>query len=987
MADIFEIAGRIHSTSQEKVAVVADEVLDTNKKRKQSQVNAETDTALSNRYTKSETYNKTELNQMVAPQHAYITVATYADLANISEHPVGCVYRVSNYDGVNSQVDATKYSEYGWDGTQYVHLATKSQIGEVFDVSEYNATGGTLATYASLDALLSDANLSTIIPVGVRKGGMSIKFVQSNDKKYVQYFLTKEDFTTDVSCWQKINIEDVLTGSETKNITWSNGQITATGVIAAAGTIQFSQPISLVKGESVTVTTKFNAAAYTVIGTTASNSVAIGDTITPICKIATANTKETHTFVAYKDMKVVISVLKADYTVTFNSGNGVVETVGKLPEETDFMMGGTIDLTKYNRFPGSVNNTKWYVANGYEHVVIPISGKYLFKGTTSNISISFAFLTDYSIPANNDTVPLCSEGGIVPIPAGKVVYAQTPADAKYLVVSVKSGGTEINPEISVVGVDYLVGNVSAFNEMKEGLFEKTLDEKNLSLTYPSSATTTYDINVDIAAGEIIELSITGNDGILTSSAVQYFQDITNRIYFPSVKYNEVLRVQLTKATSKIRTSIGSTRVTASGTITITCKTVKMKEVLEEACADVKNLLPRVEALDEEAYEFALPGYYFENNYIQNKVARINELCCQSNSDGDVFMFITDIHWNSLNAHKSPNLLNYIRKNTNVSKMFSGGDICQSSGANYNTMHEATDKLRRAWNGETIFAVGNHEPDILGANANSLIDYCYNNERNDYHGNIEKLYYYFDNYLRKVRYVILNFDLNGGYTDVEQQTWFANEALNVESGWKVFIFVHWFCGWNGTWPDGDANYGDTISGGVKVFADAIKAVNADSGKGDVVAILQGHWHFDRVRFISNGVPMIIEAADKYYGTEVPSGTRVPNTITEQSFDAVITDFANELIYMVRIGGLVRDGIDDSNPVEERHISYAVNNVSIGSSITISSGLAGNITWNSNDTDIASVDSSGVVTGVAAGTAIITARDTTNKITYSCLVKVE
>lgn len=208
MEETIKIGGRLHSQATGNVVAGADEILYEpagGTPKKQDVVNQETEAALADRYTKAETYNKSQVNQMVAPQHGYVTVATYADLANISEHPVGCVYRVSNYDGTNSQVDATKYSEYSWDGTQYIHLATKSQIGEVFDVSEYNATVGTLATYDSLDALLSDADLDTIIPAGVRHGGMRIMFVQSSDNKYIQARLRANSFTTDLIEWQIVD--------------------------------------------------------------------------------------------------------------------------------------------------------------------------------------------------------------------------------------------------------------------------------------------------------------------------------------------------------------------------------------------------------------------------------------------------------------------------------------------------------------------------------------------------------------------------------------------------------------------------------------------------------------------------------------------------------------------------------------------------------------------------------------------------------------
>jgi len=82
-------------------------------------------------------------------------------------------------------------------------------LGAVYDVSAKNPTAGPNndGKWESLSALLSDANLSTLIPTSVRKGGMSIKFIQSSDNKYMQYMYigtstAVADFT-DVDNWQK----------------------------------------------------------------------------------------------------------------------------------------------------------------------------------------------------------------------------------------------------------------------------------------------------------------------------------------------------------------------------------------------------------------------------------------------------------------------------------------------------------------------------------------------------------------------------------------------------------------------------------------------------------------------------------------------------------------------------------------------------------------------------------------------------------------
>jgi len=76
-------------------------------------------------------------------------------------------------------------------------------LGAVYNVSAKNPTAGPNndGKWESLSALLSDANLNTLIPTSVRKGGMSIKFVQSSDNKYIQYRLISASFSTDESYW------------------------------------------------------------------------------------------------------------------------------------------------------------------------------------------------------------------------------------------------------------------------------------------------------------------------------------------------------------------------------------------------------------------------------------------------------------------------------------------------------------------------------------------------------------------------------------------------------------------------------------------------------------------------------------------------------------------------------------------------------------------------------------------------------------------
>ena len=91
--------------------------------------------------------------------------------------------------------------------------------GSAFDISAHFASGGTLATYANLSAALTALNT---LSASYKRGGMSIKFVQSSDNKYVQWRLMTNTFSTTVSDWQGVD-EEPTAGSD--NLVKSGGAI------------------------------------------------------------------------------------------------------------------------------------------------------------------------------------------------------------------------------------------------------------------------------------------------------------------------------------------------------------------------------------------------------------------------------------------------------------------------------------------------------------------------------------------------------------------------------------------------------------------------------------------------------------------------------------------------------------------------------------------------------------------------------------------
>lgn len=123
------VGGRLHSIATGNVLAGADEILDDNKGKKQSEINIDTDNALAERYTKGETYNKNQLNSLITtPNVQYVTsVATEQTTVVTDILPstgaANTIYRVGKWNG--TQYNTVVYSEYAWDGSTYVLLDVK----------------------------------------------------------------------------------------------------------------------------------------------------------------------------------------------------------------------------------------------------------------------------------------------------------------------------------------------------------------------------------------------------------------------------------------------------------------------------------------------------------------------------------------------------------------------------------------------------------------------------------------------------------------------------------------------------------------------------------------------------------------------------------------------------------------------------------------------------------------------------------------------
>ena len=194
-------------------------------------------------------------------------------------------------------------------------IASELALGAVYDVTAHNGS----AQFASLQALLTDPNLSTLIPTNVRRGGMSIKFV--SDNKYVQYRYMLSTYTAaqfnNTDNWQGIddkptagsvnlvdsnsiykNLLSIGSDNQFLNFSYLDGYVNIAGGISGDNIYFHSEPISLSKGDTI---------IFTGTCTTAMSAISkyIDDSYTNI--VTGKNESSTYYYTAEEDIQVVIS--------------------------------------------------------------------------------------------------------------------------------------------------------------------------------------------------------------------------------------------------------------------------------------------------------------------------------------------------------------------------------------------------------------------------------------------------------------------------------------------------------------------------------------------------------------------------------------------------------------------------------------------------------------------------------------------------------
>ena len=99
-----------------------------------------------------------------------------------------------------------------------------------------------------------------------------------------------------------------------KNLNWQNGYINVSGLIVNSTASRFAI-VEMQEGETVKIGT--GSRNITIIGSTTSNNLSVGDTVSVIQKTGSTNQYEEHIYTAFSQIKLVLCINYSNYNISF----------------------------------------------------------------------------------------------------------------------------------------------------------------------------------------------------------------------------------------------------------------------------------------------------------------------------------------------------------------------------------------------------------------------------------------------------------------------------------------------------------------------------------------------------------------------------------------------------------------------------------------------------------------------------------------------
>lgn len=821
----------------------------------------------------------------------------------------------------------------------------------IYDVTANNDG----VTFDSLSALLSDENLSILIPPSVRHGGMMIRFIQgyeqSSDNKYMQYQYIDPATTgtpnpfLDEANWQEVGINDVksdistlqkrtldfIDGSPTKFVEINNSD----RFTIKPQTTAYYGGKNFFKFEDIPETT-INGITYSITnGVITLNGTATGGTYLPLkaAPIPIDSTGQLNSkvwrdggsvsnnlsFMLYEKSNASgTQFFTTDVYPSFgDSGNisDVENTVKIAPNNKGYLFLVFASGTSFNNLiiRPMLTLADRYKAGDYSYGKTPkkITEETVVRGAEYCCVQAH---TDFSIVgemAKSDSLQKSIYGMNIKASSGKILKILDGVPFSNLV----SADTE-SARIKVVGKNLI--NYKGWFEVITGnplIYQPIALRPNTTYIFTNKGTDLTHLGafLQVRYGGITDTTSTLFTTILGDYNVQEVSFTT-----PNYDGQYYLRYYGSLCAVMRNGTHGdfSTMMLVEGDTPLEYFEEYIEDdYLKDSARLSKSDISYVytENLDTVTIKYysrigskGMPFYW--QDYMDAKKMDLRKKLLSIGMHGLAFSFFTDVHIDE-NTCNSAYLLDYLRDEVGIPFKVFGGDLL-----NYSNNEETESiiqyyRFRKLYmnDKDTFCTPGNHDfYSPMGRNIfyNVLvkpIELLFNT--NGYN-TIERTYFYIDNSSQKVRMIFL--DSNDWNSEKPVMfNWYVEVLNSIPNGWDCIIFSHILE--RGTYFGDDIpffakEYNDRTSGSHALGYENTKITyDFSSGTGKVICAIGGHSHKD----YSNtdfGFPVILTTTDCVGGLTVehPTVPMTKGTTTENAFDVFFINLDAKTIDAIRIG---------------------------------------------------------------------------------------
>lgn len=320
-------------------------------------------------------------------------------------------------------------------------------------------------------------------------------------------------------------------------------------------------------------------------------------------------------------------------------------------------------------------------------------------------------------------------------------------------------------------------------------------------------------------------------------------------------------------------------------------------------SDADYLVTRTELESAVGSGNVIPSYWL--THLNERIPAIRAAMTAAGWKKSAFLWYHDVHW-TYGYKRAPMLLKYLYEHTPINKTMFGGDVVDNEGDTSTMAYlwDWRDAVRDIPNHHSV--PGNHDD---GNTTDNLWDdpyiYAYllaAEETPDVVRTDAGLYYYIDDPTEKTRYLYIDTATKDGniINDTAEQAWLKESLKSTPAGWHIVAIAHiWRTVDYDASPPADAGWS---YGGAYCIGEFDK-YNARTGEyasctGKVEFCIGGHTHVDADFVSDGGIPVILTECDSRYvrsGLECTEGT-----ITESSVNAIVADYANGIVNVIRIG---------------------------------------------------------------------------------------